>query len=445
MTDFYASYRPLVALIGRPNVGKSSLFNRLVGYRKALVYDEPGLTRDLHIERVDWTGVTFGLIDAGGLELNSPDKIQQKVTEKAFSALEMADVVLFVLDVRSGMTPADEEWIKLARKTKKPKIIVVNKVDTESTEALFSEFYKIGIKPMMPISAETGRGISEFLDELVSQIKALKQPEPEVLPEGTIKLALVGRPNAGKSTLLNRMLGEDRAVTDDTPGTTRDPISATLKKDDRIFTIVDTAGIRRRGRIDDKIEKYSVIKALDTIEKADVVLLVVDAVSGIGEQDAHIAGEALKQGKALIVLINKWDLAQKQTTKEEILSVLSRKFRFADFIPSIVISAQTGYGLDKLFQTVGSVYDEYTKNISTSALNNALHNIIKQHVMPVYHGHDVNLLYITQKAVKPPTFLVFSDRPAQIHFSYRRYFINKLREIFDFHRVPLKVVFRKKT
>lgn len=440
--------KPLVAIVGRPNVGKSSLFNRLVGKKRALVFDEPGITRDRQYAEVDWDRHLFDVVDTGGIDLYTKANLQKKMTSQALQGIKEASLVLVLMDAKVGLTPHDREWIEKARQFKIPKIFVVNKVDTAEQQDLLAEFYELGVNPLMPISAETGRGISELLDKIVEIVgdpsTSAEASVDEPVTSDQFNISIIGRPNVGKSTLLNALLQEERAIVDATPGTTRDTVNTYLQIDGHNLCLMDTAGIRRQGRISQKVEKVSVTKALGSLGKSHCALLVLDAIEGITEQDAHVAGEAFNQRKILLILVNKWDEASSKTTQKEFQLELERKMNFLEICPVLFISAKTGLSVQKIFPTILRIKAQYEMRIPTSQLNRAFEKVIKKHPLPVYRGRNINIYYATQVSASPPTFAIFSNEPSKIHFSYQRYLVNSIREVFGFKEVPLRLLFRKK-
>jgi GTP-binding protein len=442
---------PVIAIVGRPNVGKSTIFNRLTGTRRALVLAQPGITRDRQYMNVDWDGFAFRLLDTAGLELDFQDALQEKMTNQSFKAIEEADLIILVMDGRAGITPMDAEWMQKMRPLPKPKILAINKIDSENLEASVGEFYGLGIEDTVPVSAETGRGVSALLDCIVEKLKeggAVKQETEEELKQEpadvSFRMALIGRPNVGKSTLLNRLLGEERSIVDPTPGTTRDPVNTYLNYQNQILQIIDTAGIRKKGKTDEAIEKFSVIKSLKSIERCHCALALLDGVEGITEQDSHVIGHALEKEKALLILVNKWDEGQKKWNEKEFEEHVELRLRAALFAPLVYISAKTGKNCEKVLPWVMKLKDQYEKRIPTAELNKVFEQIVFHHPLPVHRGRDIKIYYVTQISVRPPTFVVFANEPRHIHFSYQRYLENAIREAFGFKDIPLRILFRKK-
>lgn len=457
--------KPTVCLIGRPNVGKSSLFNRLTQTRQALVQGKPGSTRDRNEGVVSWDGYEFILVDAAGVELDTADNLQKKMTANALKGAESADLVLLMVDGRSGLTSVDREWIERLRKLKQHKFYVVNKIDNKNEEAGLNDFYELGLDPVIGVSAQAGRGIGALLDGIIEFLKSKNLIEKVVHEEEeseedfeeeielaeeissaphVSKIALIGKPNAGKSSLLNRLSGEERVLVDEKAGTTRDPIHTFLTVEGKEFQIIDTAGIRKRGQVSEAIEKFSIVKALEVIDEADIVMMVIDGHAGISEQDAHVAGEAFKKQKAIILLINKSDMFETDEDKEALMRELGRKLHFLAEVPVLHVSAKTGKGVKQIWPLILEVKDEYDRRIGTGELNKAFEKIVDKHPLPVFRGKNIKIFYTTQIATRPPTFVVFSNEPKHIHFSYERYLINGLKAAFNFGRVPLRIIFRKR-
>ena len=442
-----------VAIVGRPNVGKSTFFNRLLGTRKAIVDEVAGVTRDRHYAEAEWDGTEFRLVDTGGLEFETTDRLQKKMADQAFKGIEEADCILCVVDGKVGSTTLDREWVEKIRKINKPKFFVVNKIDSAKDEALLADFYPLGLDPMFPVSAETSRGVSDLLDAVVSILKIIPPAPPLNLRGGggeLLTIAIIGRPNVGKSTLLNRLLGEERTIVDETPGTTRDAINNHLTFEGTSICLIDTAGVRRQGKTDKAIEKFSIIKSLKSIEESDIILLVIDGIEGITDQDCHVAGQAFERNKAMIILVNKWDEGVKKWSgaaagaRGRFLEYLEQKFHFVLYSPVLFISAKTGAKVEKIFPTALRIGKQYEHRVSTGELNREFARIIERHPLPVFKGRNIKIYYATQTGTKPPTFVVFSNEPGKIHFSYERYLNNALRGAFGFTEVPIKIVFRKR-
>ena len=427
-----------VVIVGRPNVGKSTLFNRIIGRRQAIVDDWEGVTRDRQYGTTEWNGRGFMLVDTGGYDPMG-ERLAKAVAEQIRTALAEAELILFVVDGKIGLTNRELEFAKVLRKTGKNILLVVNKIDHEGLETQMQEFFKLGFDQVYPVAAESGRGIGDLLDALVLKLpeQANQAPTP-----ADIKIALIGRPNVGKSTLLNQLIGEERAVVFDEPGTTRDPLSIFLESGSRLYELVDTAGIRRRKQTEGKVEKVSVLKALGMIEKSHVILILVDATKPIESQDLKVMNYAYKQGRGMAILLNKWDLVTKAK-----LAVLEKEFHDTyetlDFVPMLAISAKTGLNVNKIFPMVEKIFTNMNRRIPTGQLNKFFEAIIETHPHPTKSGLTINLKYMTQVAVRPPQFIVFCNHPNKILTSYIRFLENRLREAWDFAGVPLRINFQK--
>jgi GTPase len=433
--------KPIVAIVGRPNVGKSTLFNRIFGRRKAMVDDMAGVTRDRNYASVESFDVPFILVDTGGFEPETDDRLFQQMREQSQLAMEEADVILFVMDARDGLTPADSEVAELLRRVDKPVFWVVNKVDGDRQEMAIAEFYALGAENIFPVSAEHGRGIGDLMDEVVKSLRLTAVSEDE--KEDVTRIAVVGRPNVGKSSLVNRLLGYERVVANPTPGTTRDSIDTVFTSNKKQYLLIDTAGIRRKGKTTQKIEKYSVMDALRSIERADVVLIVLNAEEGVTEQDSKIAGYAYEAGRACIFVVNKWDTLQKDnSTVGNFVERIRMEFKYLPFAPVVFVSALTGQRLGKILAEVDNVMAQYSKRITTSELNRVFKEAVEAHHAPLSHGGRVKFYFATQVGTKPPTFVIFTNRPEGIHFSYERYLMNRFREAFDFSGTPIRLLFR---
>jgi len=436
--------KPIVAIVGRPNVGKSTLFNRLVGERLAITHEVPGTTRDRLYAEAEWGGVSFILVDTAGLELRTPNSdgdLMAQVRAQAQVAIAEADVILFLVDVKDGLTAGDEEVAQVLRRTAKPVLLAVNKAESQARREEAVEFYALGLGELYPISALHGTGTGDLLDQVVS---AFPVEEEEEEPEA-IKIAIVGRPNVGKSSLLNKILGQERSIVHDVPGTTRDAIDTQLEWEGEPLVLIDTAGIRRKGRIQRGVEKYSALRALRAIDRADVVLLLLDAVEGATAQDAHIAGYILEEAKSVVVVVNKWDLVEKDTYTMQIYTQhLFTVLRFLDYVPMLFISALTGQRVDQVLPTALRVQDARLIRVPTAELNRILQDAVARHSPPSKAGKRLKFYYATQVAVDPPTFVFFVNDPRLVHFSYERYLENQLREHYGFLGTPLRLSFRKR-
>jgi len=433
---------PIVAIVGRPNVGKSTLFNRLVGGRRAIVDDMPGVTRDRLYGELEWCGRRLVLVDTGGFEPMGTG-IMAAVRSQAQQAVAEADVILLLTDAKDGLTPADTEVARLLRKgTPRPILLVANKVDSVRQEALAADFARLGFDPIHPISAEQGQGIGDLLDAILAQVG----PEAEAAPEEqAVTVAVVGRPNVGKSSLVNRILGTDRVVVSDEPGTTRDAIDTRFSYQGRDYVFVDTAGIRAKGRLGRSVERYSVSRALAAVHRADVALILVDGVEGVTAQDTRVGGEAHEAGCASLLVVNKWDCRKGEAGAAESLSgALEEKFKFLDYAPVAFVSALTGYRVLSLFPLIDQVAAARARRIPTAELNAVMSQAILRRPPPAERGRPVKIRYVTQVGVKPPTFLCFTTASQELHFSYRRYLENCLREAFDFRGTPIRLSIRER-
>ena len=430
--------KPIVAIVGRQNVGKSTLLNRLTGKRIAIVADLPGTTRDRIFADVLWQGVEFTIVDTGGLELRPQSTMAQEVKEQVAVAITEADIIIFLVDVRDGITPADLEIADMLRQSNKPIVLVANKADNAQLETGAVEFYQLGLDEPRAISAYHGRGTSELLDNIITRLPAPSpiKAEPEVM-----KVAIVGRPNVGKSMLLNAILGGERAIVDDAPGTTRDAIDTQFDYDGQSMLIIDTAGIRRRGRLGIGVERYSVIRALRAIDRADIVLLVLDATELVAAQDMHIAGYIQQAVKGIVLVVNKWDLvADKNIT--EYNKYIRRQIKFVSYASVLYTSAKFGEGVDKVMPEVCQVYQERCKRLPTTVVNRVIQQAVASHNLPRAGTKRLKMLYVTQAEVNPPTFVFFVNDAKLIHFSYRRYLENKLRQSFGFAGTPFRLIFK---
>jgi GTP-binding protein len=433
---------PLVAIIGRANVGKSTLFNRLIQKRKSIVNDTPGVTRDRIYEQSDWLGRFFTVVDTGGVDVDGVNEIEDQVVEQALLAQSEADAIIFVADKNMGLTPQDREVVDRIRKSGKPFFLAVNKVDHAKHELELSDFAGVGVDTVYPISAEHGHGVADMLDALVAAF-----PEKEDIPpvDDTVRVAVVGRPNVGKSSLVNRLLDSSRCIVSNIPGTTRDAVDTTLEVDGKSFLLVDTAGIRRKGKTREVLDKFSVIMALKALDRCDIAVIIVDGSEGITDQDATIAGYAFERGRGCILAVNKWDLVKPRgITIKEIEEQIKDKCKFLDFAPILVISALTGYDVDKILPQVESVCEEYRKNISTGRLNDCFERAIERNPISSYRGKFVKMHYTTQIKSRPPTFKCFVNYPDGIHFSYKRYLVNSLRKTFGLAGAPVRLIFSGK-
>jgi len=431
--------KPVVAIIGRQNVGKSALLNRVAGDRIAIVEDLPGTTRDRVMADVSWQGYQFILADTGGLEIEPGSTVGQGVKQQAQAAMDEADVIIFLADVRDGIVPSDLEIIDMLRRVTKPVVLAVNKADNDQMEAGAAEFYQLGLGEPFAISAYHGRGIARLLDEVVSHLpEAPAEPEPD---SDMMKVAIVGRPNVGKSTLLNTLLGEERVIVDDTPGTTRDAIDSLVDFEGESVLLIDTSGIKRRGRLGAGVGRYSAIRAMRAIDRADVALVVLDATELATAQDMHIAGYVQQAAKGIILVINKWDIPEVKDTAE-CDRYIRGQFRFVSYAPVLYISAKLGQGVDKIMPQVRQIYEERRKRLPTAAVNSIIQQAVAAHGVPRKGSKLLKIRYATQAEVSPPTFVLFVNDPKLVHFSYRRYLENKLRKVCGFAGTPIRFVFK---
>ena len=434
---------PIVAVVGRPNVGKSTLFNKLVGKRLSIVEDTPGVTRDRIYSKCEWRNREFMIVDTGGIEPASDDVILAQMRRQAQVAIEKADVIVFLTDMRCGVTADDYEVASMLQKSGKPVILAVNKCDgIGEPPPEFYEFYNLGMGDPFPVSALHGHGSGDLLDEIFKYFPGEDEPEYD---EEYIKVAIIGKPNVGKSSLINRIAGEERAIVSDIAGTTRDATDTIIENEDGKYVFIDTAGIRRKSKITEKIEHYSVLRAYMAVDRADVCVIVIDALVGFTDQDSKVAGYAHEQGKACIVAVNKWDAVDKSTgTMEEYTNDLKEKFSFMSYVPFVFISAKTGQRVDKLFELINSVNSQNCMRITTGMLNDVLSYATTRVQPPSDKGRRLKIYYVTQVGVKPPLFSFQINRRELMHFSYARYLENKIREGFGFEGTSIKFVFREK-
>jgi GTP-binding protein len=442
-----ASSKTVVALVGRPNVGKSTMFNRLVGFRKALVEDTPGLTRDRNYAEASVLDKSFVVVDTGGFEPTSDDVVLSQMRTQTMVAIEEADIIIFLGDGKVGITPSDHEIVRTLQQTDKVIFYTVNKIDSEKQEDLVVDFYALGVDRIFPVSAMTGSGMDELLEGVLEKIPA--QPSSEqtgLCPESLVKVAVVGRPNVGKSTLINLLLGQERLVANPEPGTTRDSIDTVVRHYGKEYLFIDTAGIRRRSRIVDRVEKYSIIKAFQSIDRADIVLLLMDATEPVTDQDVRIAGYAFEKGRAVILLLNKWDLVKKDSnTHLQYVEKIRTRLKYLDHAPVLTLSALTGTRAPKLFDIINNLNEKYHKRVSTGELNRFLEGTVSLHPPGMHRSsRPIKIYYITQVRVGPPTFMLSCNYPESIHFSYLRFLENRLREAFNFGGSPIKLVLRKR-
>jgi len=454
-TIFYVRYlsvhKPVVAIIGRPNVGKSSLFNRLISRRLAIVEDVPGVTRDRLYAEVEWSGREFILIDTGGYEEASADSMTGRIREQLSFGIEEADAIIFLTDGRQGILPDDRIIAQKLRESGKPVLLVVNKIDNTGMFNLVYDFYELGLGEPLPVSSLHGINTGDLLDEILQMLPL--QSDQEALPNA-VKVAIIGRPNVGKSSIMNSLLGRERVIVSDIPGTTRDAIDSYFTYNGREFLLIDTAGMRRRARVESDVEYYSVVRALRAIDRADICLIIIDAVEGLTEQDKKIAGYAAQKAKSAVIVVNKWDLVQEEIPKwsrttakdlsQEIYTLIRSELSFYSFAPIVIASAKTGRGMEGLLNKVAEVYDKGGQRVTTAALNKVLHDALVEHPPAHFKGRRLKLYYATQPQVHPPTILIYVNDTVLLHFSYKRYLENRLRNAFDFEGTPLRIIFKKR-
>lgn len=434
----------IVALVGRPNVGKSTLFNRITKSRKAIVDPTPGVTRDRQYERVTWKDHFFMLVDTGGIDDNPEDSMVDDIRNQAMAAIEEADIILFLMDGKQGLMPADYEVVNLLRRVEKKVFYVVNKIDgPEQDEEQLIPFYELGVEQLWSVSAEHSYGFITLMDGLCEAL-----PDDSIdsgIPENTVRIGFMGRPNVGKSSMINRIVGEDRMVVSHISGTTRDSVDTLLSHKDKNYLLIDTAGIRRKGKTKEKLEKFSILKALAAIGRCDIAVVLIDASEGITEQDATVIGYTQEQGRGLVLMVNKWDLvADDKKRQQQIMEEIAQAVPFVGFAPLLTVSAKTGYGLKRLFPTVGSVYRQFNATFPTSALNRLLEDATDKHSPPIYKNKRLKLYYTSQINTAPPTFVIMTNSYKGVHFSYRRYLVNRYREGLDLDRVPIRLIFKDK-
>ena len=435
--------KPLVAIVGRPNVGKSMLFNRLVGQRLSIVEDTPGVTRDRLYAECEWCGRKFDMVDTGGIEPTTDSEILLFMREQAQIAIDAATVIILVTDLRTGVTAADKDVANMLLRSKKPVVLAVNKADsTGATDLGVYEFYALGLGDPIPVSAVHGHGTGDLLDECLKYFPAQDEEEEE---EDLIRVAIIGKPNVGKSSLVNHILGEKRVIVSDVAGTTRDAVDTVYENELGRYMFIDTAGIRRKSKVDERVEKFSVMRAQLAIERADVCLIMIDARDGVTDQDTKIAGLAHEAGKASIVVVNKWDLVEKETgTMEKMRKDIMRDLSFMSYAPILFISALTGQRTNRLFELINFVNDQSNMRITTGMLNNVLADAQARVQPPTDKGRRLKIYYMTQTGVKPPCFVIFCNSRELFHFSYQRYIENQIRSVFGLEGTPVRIVIRQK-
>lgn len=434
------SKKGVVALIGSPNVGKSTIFNRIVGKRTSIVDDLPGVTRDRIYANSEWLGVNFSIIDTGGIELEKKT-FQQEIRMQAEIAINEADVIIFIVDGKSGLNTDDKYVTKLLYKSKKPVVLAVNKIDNSDKLYDINEFYSLGFDKIIPVSGVHGIGIGDLLDEV---IKLLPKKE-EVDDEDVLKYSIIGRPNVGKSSLVNAILNDNRVIVSDIEGTTRDSINSKYVRNGKTYEVIDTAGIKKRGQIYESIDRYALLRAMSSIDESDVILFVIDANRGLAEQDKHVVSYAIEQKKAIIIVANKWDLINKdQHTMDEFKAKLRKELKFLDYAPIVFVSALTKSRIGTLYNEIDSTFDAYNKRISTSLLNDLLQEAQMMNEAPDFNGGRVRIYFAEQVSIKPPSIVLFVNNPNYMHFSYLRYIENRIRESFDFDGTPINFILRKR-
>ena len=436
--------KPIVAIIGKPNVGKSTFFNYIVGSRISIVEDTPGVTRDRVYAETNWRGRDFTVIDTGGIEPESNDIIISQMRRQAQMAIEIADVIIFLTDVKQGVTAADKEIAIMLKKSRKRIVLVCNKVDSfEKYQNEIYEFYNLGLGEPLPISASNAQGIGDVLDKIYEYFPSDNEDNDD---NDRIKVAVIGKPNVGKSSLINKILGENRTIVSDIAGTTRDAIDSYYENEKGKYVFIDTAGIRRKSKVTENIEKYSVMRSLLAIERADVALMMIDSTEGVTEQDTKIAGEAHEAGKGIIIVVNKWDEYEKETgTMEKYKKEIYNKLSYLSYAPIIFISAKTGQRVDKLFDMINEVAEQNSKRISTSVLNQVINEAIAIVQPPTDKGKRLRIFYGTQVSTKPPTFVIFVNKKELFHFSYERYLVNQIRKEFGLGGTPVRIIVREKS
>lgn len=433
--------KPIVAIVGRPNVGKSTLFNQIGKKRVSIVDDMPGVTRDRIYLDAEWLNKEFTMIDTGGIEFDESNHILYSMRQQAEIAMDEADVILFLVDGRAGLTTSDEEVAKILRRTKKPVVLAVNKIDSPQLEANIYEFYSLGLGDPIPLSATNVMNLGDLLDAVVA---AFPEHQAEEKDEDEISIAVIGRPNVGKSSLVNQLLGEERVIVSDVAGTTRDAIDTHFIKDDMKFMLIDTAGMRRRGKIDEPVERYSVMRSLRAVDRADVVLLLINAFEGITEQDKKIAGYAHESGKGVVIVVNKWDIFPDKTDKStlEFTEKLREEIGFLQYAPILYASALTGQRVARVTELVKYVAEQQLMRIKTSVLNELIRDAVSINPPPMHRGRRLKILFMTQADIKPPKFIIFVNDPDLMHFSYLRFIENRLREMYGFEGTPIRLIVR---
>lgn len=433
---------PIVTIVGRPNVGKSTLFNRLTKKRDAIVDDIPGVTRDRLYASIAWDGRNLVLVDTGGFDPSQKGKILDGVKKQVEMAIEEADLIILLFDGRAGPLLDDEELLALLRRSEKKVVYVVNKIDGPKQEHLSLEFYSLGMDKVFPISSAHGHGIGSLMEQVIRDLPTIEEPQEE---KDRMKIAIIGRPNVGKSSLINRIIGSDRLVVSEVPGTTRDSVDISFERGGKSYLLVDTAGIRRRGRVKERVEKFSIIKALRAINRCHISIILFESVAGVYEQDARICGYALESGRGMVIAFNKWDLIKDNPSSIRTLEdSIDRQLEFVSFVPKINISALTGKGVKGLFKLIDKVWAQYNLRVPTPAINRVLGDIVKRYPPPNVHGRRPKFFYATQVSVHPPVFIIFVNHPDSVHSSYERYLVNQFRAQFGLSLIPVKIFFRQR-
>ncbi len=433
----------IIAIVGRPNVGKSTLFNRLSRSMDSIVDDQPGVTRDRNYATVNWEGKSFIIVDTGGFDEKDDGPFSEQVRQQVLKAINEADQILFMMDGRSGLVPADEEVASILRRYEKKIYTVVNKIDSPEKETLLHDFFSLGAETIYPLSSAHGYGLRTLMDDIAASIPDDSAPAET---ENQIRVAIIGRPNAGKSSLINRIVGHERMLVSEIPGTTRDSVDIRVNRGEKEYLLIDTAGIRRKSRVSDKIDKFSMIKAIRSIERCHIAIIMIDANEGVSEQDARICGYALDRMRGVILAVNKWDLVKKEPERIKQLGLdMDRQLQFVSYAPRINISALTGERVNKIFEKIDKVYSQFDMRVNTGDVNRLIEEMILKRPPPLVGRTRLKFYYATQTGTRPPTFVVFVNHPKAVHFSYERFIVNQIRGSFGLDNVPVRVVFRERT
>ncbi|MBN1907195.1 MAG: ribosome biogenesis GTPase Der [Deltaproteobacteria bacterium] len=432
----------IIAIVGRPNVGKSTLFNRLSRSMNSIVDDQPGVTRDRNYATVNWEGKSFIIVDTGGFDEKDDGPFSEQVRQQVIKAIEEADQILFMMDGRSGLVPADKEVADILRRYDKKTYTAVNKIDSPEKENLLHDFYSLGVETIYPLSSAHGYGLRTLMDDIAGSIPDDSGP---VETENQVRVAILGKPNAGKSSLINRIVGHERMLVSEIPGTTRDSVDIKINRGDREYLLIDTAGIRRKSKVSDKIDKFSMIKAIRAIERCHIAIIMIDANEGISEQDARICGYALDRMRGVILAVNKWDLVKKEHERVKQLDLdMDRQLQFVSYAPRINISALTGERVNKIFEKIDAVYEQFDMRINTNEVNKLVEEMILKRPPPLVGSRRLKFYYATQTGTRPPTFVVFVNYPKAVHFSYERFIVNQIRSSFGLDNIPVRVIFRER-